>query len=203
MKRQKTVKPYCDRVSERERRDIVTALRNIVFLEDDETGEEYCEVNDILDALDVHTDVDWTLGRDEVERLIDIVSVPQTGPRKYKLNAEALHEWMTRTHTTQVELAKMVGVAACMPNQWLNGVKEPRMSSMLNLADATGMSVYDLMEVDERLPMNGDARSQRNFASSRRTAITSTSSSRPTPSGSIEARRWRVSIPTAFWRWPT
>ena len=38
---------------------------------------------------------------------------------------------------------------SCMPNQWLNGVKEPRMSSMLNLADATGMSVYDLMEVDE------------------------------------------------------
>lgn len=34
-------------------------------------------------------------------------------------------------------------------NIWLNGVKEPRMSSMLNLADATGMSVYDLMEVDE------------------------------------------------------
>ena len=85
MKRQKTVRPYCDRMSERERRDIVTALRNIVFLEDDETGEEYCEVNDILDALDVHTEVDWTLGRDEVERLIDMVSVPQTGPRKYKL----------------------------------------------------------------------------------------------------------------------
>lgn len=99
-------------MSERERRDIVTALRNIVFLEDDETGEEYCEVNDILDALDVHADVDWTLSRDEVERLIDIVSVPQTGPRKYKLNAEALREWMTRTHTTQAELAKMVGVAA-------------------------------------------------------------------------------------------
>lgn len=149
MKRQKTVRPYCDRMSERERRDIVTALRNIVFLEDDETGEEYCEVNDILDALDVHTDVDWTLGRDEVERLIDMVSVPQTGSRKYKLNAKALREWMTRTHTTQAELAKMVGVAACMPNQWLNGVKEPRMSSVLNLADATGISVYDLMEVDE------------------------------------------------------
>lgn len=42
MKRQKTVRPYCYRVSERERRDIVTALRNIVFLEDDETGDEYC-----------------------------------------------------------------------------------------------------------------------------------------------------------------
>lgn len=92
MKRQKTIKSYCDRVSERERRDIVTALRNIVFLEDDEAGEEYCEVNDILDALDVHTDVDWTLGRDEVERLIDIVNVPQTGPRKYKLNVKALSE---------------------------------------------------------------------------------------------------------------
>lgn len=97
----------------------------------------------------MHTDVDWTLGRDEVERLIDIVSVPQTGPRKYKLNTKTLREWMKRTHTTQAELAKMVGVAACMPNQWLNGVKEPRMSSMLNLADATGISVYDLMEVDE------------------------------------------------------
>ena len=103
--------PYCgasslvgrvhDRVSDRERRDIVTALRNIAFLEDDETGVEYCEVNDILDALDVHTDVDWTLNRDEVERLIDIVSVPQTGPKKYRLNAEALHEWMARTHTTR------------------------------------------------------------------------------------------------------
>lgn len=28
-------------ISDRERRDIVTALKNIVFLEDDETGEEY------------------------------------------------------------------------------------------------------------------------------------------------------------------
>lgn len=89
MKRQKIVRPYCDRMSERERRDIVTALRNIVFLEDDETGEEYCEVNDILDALDVHTEVDWTLGRDEVERLIDMVSVPQTGPR---ISDEERHE---------------------------------------------------------------------------------------------------------------
>ena len=138
-----------DRVSDRERRDIVTALQNIVFLEDDETGAERCEVNDILDALDVHADVDWTLGRDEVERLIDIVRVPQTGPKRYRLNLQALREWMARTHTTQVELAKMVGVSTCVPSQWLNGVKEPRMSTMLNLADATGMSVYDLMEVDE------------------------------------------------------
>ena len=37
-----TVGRVHDRVSDRERRDIVTALRNIVFLEDDETGEEYC-----------------------------------------------------------------------------------------------------------------------------------------------------------------
>lgn len=157
--RKPTREPYCgtvelagrvhDRVSDRERRDIVTALQNIVFLEDDEAGEEYCEVNDILDALDVHTDADWTLGRDEVERLIDIVSVPHTGPRKYRLNADALREWMARTHTTQAELAKMVGVTGCMPSQWLHGTKEPRMSTMLNLADATGLSVYDLMEVDE------------------------------------------------------
>lgn len=158
-----TREPYCgtrevdsslvgrvhDRVSDRERRDIVTALRNIVFLEDDETGEEYCEVNDILDALDVHSDVGWTLGRDEVERLIDIVRVPQTGPKKYKLNADALREWMARTHTTQKQLAKMVGVTACMPSQWLNGTSEPRTSTMLNLADAIGVSVYDLMEEDD------------------------------------------------------
>lgn len=158
-RRKPTVKPYCgtrelagrvhDRVSDRERRDIVTALRNIAFFEDDETGEERCEINDVIDALDVHTDVDWTLNRDEVERLIDIVRVPQTGPRKYRLNAEALREWMSRTHTTQAELAKMVGVTGCMPSQWLHGAKEPRMSTMLNLADATGMSVYDLMEVDD------------------------------------------------------
>lgn len=136
-------------MSDRERRDIVTALQNIVFLEDDETGEERCEVNDILDALDVHTDEDWTLGRDEVERLIDIVRVPQTGPKRYRLNLQALREWMARTHTTQVELAKMAGVSTCVPSQWFNGVKEPRMSTMLNLADVTGMSVYDLMEADE------------------------------------------------------
>lgn len=158
-RRKPTVEPYCgtrelagrvhDRVSDRERRDIVTALRNIAFFEDDETGEERCEINDVIDALDVHTDVDWTLNRDEVERLIDIVRVPQTGPRKYRLNAEALREWMSRTHTTQAELAKMVGVTGCMPSQWLHGAKEPRMSTMLNLADATGMSVYDLMEVDD------------------------------------------------------
>lgn len=158
-RRKPTVEPYCgtrelagrvhDRVSDRERRDIVTALRNIAFFEDDETGEERCEINDVIDALDVRTDVDWTLNRDEVERLIDIVSVPQTGPKKYRLNAEALREWMARTHTTQKELAKMVGVTACMPSQWLHGAKEPRMSTMLNLADATGMSVYDLMEVDD------------------------------------------------------
>ena len=43
-----------DRVSDRERRDIVTALRNITFFEDDETGEERCEINDVIDALDVH-----------------------------------------------------------------------------------------------------------------------------------------------------
>lgn len=158
-RRKPTGEPYCgtsslvgrvhDRVSDRERRDIVTALRNITFFEDDETGEERCEVNDVIDALDVRTDIDWTLNRDEVERLIDIVSVPQTGPKKYRLNAEALREWMARTHTTQKELAKMVGVTACMPSQWLHGAKEPRMSTMLNLADATGMSVYDLMEVDD------------------------------------------------------
>lgn len=162
-RRKPTGEPYCgtrevsssavvrvhDRVSDRERRDIVTALRNITFFEDDETGEERCEINDVIDALDVHTDVDWTLGRDEVERLIDIVRAPQTEPRKYRLNAEALREWMARTRTTQAELAKMVGVTACMPSQWLNGVKEPRMSTMLNLADATGMSVYDLMEEDD------------------------------------------------------
>lgn len=138
-----------DRVSDRERRDIVTALRNIAFLEDDETGEEYCDVSDILDALDVHSDVGWTLGRDEVERLIDIVSVPQTGPKKYKLNADALREWMARTHTTQKQLAKMVSVTACMPSQWLNGASEPRTSTVLNLADVTGMGIYDLMEVDD------------------------------------------------------
>lgn len=158
-RRKLTGEPYCgtreladrvhDRVSDYERRDIVTALQSIVFLEDDETGEERCEVNDILDALDVHPDVDWTLGRDEVERLIDIVRVPRTGPKRYRLNAEALREWMSRTHTTQAELAKMVGVTACMPSQWLHGAKEPRMSTMLNLADATGMNVYDLMEADE------------------------------------------------------
>ena len=154
-----TREPYCgtsslvgrvyDRVSDRERRDIVTALRNIVFLEDDETCEEYCDVSDVLDALDVHSDVGWTLGRDEVERLIDIVSVPQTGPKKYRLNADALREWMAGTHTTQKQLAKMVGVTACMPSQWLNGTIEPRTSTMLNLADVTGMSIYDLMEVDD------------------------------------------------------
>lgn len=60
-----------------------------------------------------------------------------------------LREWMARTHTTKAELAKMVGVTGCMPSQWLHGAKEPRMSTMLNLADATGMSVYDLMEVDD------------------------------------------------------
>jgi hypothetical protein len=48
-RRQTTREPYCgtsslvgrvhDRVSDRERRDIVTALRNIAFFEDDETGE--------------------------------------------------------------------------------------------------------------------------------------------------------------------
>lgn len=127
----------------------MTALRNITFFDDDETGEERCEINDVIDALDVHTDVDWTLSRDEVERLIDIVSVPHTGPRKYRLNAEALRGWMARTHTTQAELAKMVGVTGCMPSQWLHGAKEPRMSTMLNLADATGMNVYDLVEVDD------------------------------------------------------
>ena len=158
-RRKLTGEPYCgtrelagrvhDRVSDRERRDIVTALRNITFFEDDETGEERCEINDVIDALDVHSDVDWTLGRDEVWRLIDIVRAPQTGPRKYRLNAEVLREWMARTHTTQKELAKMVGVTGCMPSQWLNGVKEPRMSTMLNLADATGMNVYDLIEVDD------------------------------------------------------
>lgn len=127
----------------------MTALRNIAFFEDDETGEELCELDDILDAFHVHPDINWYVSRDEVERLIAIVSVPQTGPKKYRLNAEALREWMARTHTTQKELAKMVGVTACMPSQWLNGVKEPRMSTMLNLADTTGMSVYDLMEVDD------------------------------------------------------
>lgn len=127
----------------------MTALRNITFFEDDETGEERCEINDVIDALGVRTDVDWTLNRDEVERLIDIVRVPQTGPKKYRLNAEALREWMSRTHTTQAKLAKMVGVTGCMPSQWLNGAKEPRMSTMLNLADATGMNIYDLLEVDD------------------------------------------------------
>ena len=158
-RRKPTGEPYCgtsflvgrvhDRVSDRERRDIVTALRNITFFEDDETGEERCEINDVIDALDVCTDIDWTLNRDEIERLIDIVSVPQTGPKRYRLNAEALREWMARTHTTQKELAKMVGVTSCMPSHWLHGTKEPRMSTMLNLADATGMNVYDLMEVDD------------------------------------------------------
>lgn len=137
------------RVSDRERRDIVTALRNITFFEDDETGEERCGINDVIDALDVRTDIDWTLSRDEVERLIDIARVPHTGPKKYRLNVEALREWMARTHTTQAELAKMVGVTGCMPSQWLHGANEPRMSTMLNLADTTGMSVYDLMEVDD------------------------------------------------------
>lgn len=158
-RRKPTGEPYCgtdslvgrvhDRVSDRERRGIVTALRNIAFFEDDETGEKRCEINDVIDALDVRTDIDWTLSRDEVERLIDIVRVPQTGPKRYRLNAEALREWMARTHTAQKELAKMVGVTGCMPSQWLNGVKEPRMSTMLNLADVTGMSVCDLMEVDD------------------------------------------------------
>ena len=162
-RRKPTREPYCgtrevsgslvdqvhDRVSDRERRDIITALRNLAFFEDDETGEERCEINDVIDALDVHTDIDWTLSRDEVERLIDIVRVPQTGPKRYRLNAEALREWMARTHTTQKQLAKMVGVTACMPSQWLNGTSEPRTSTMLNLAEVTGMSIYDLMEVDD------------------------------------------------------
>ena len=58
-RRKLTREPYCgtrelagrvhDRVSDRERRDIVTALRNIPFFEDDETGEERCEINDLID----------------------------------------------------------------------------------------------------------------------------------------------------------
>lgn len=154
-----TREPYCgtreltdrvhDRVSDRERRDIITALQGIAYFEDDDTGEERCEISDVIDALDVHTDIDWTINRDEVERLIDMVNVPQTGPKRYRLNKDALREWMARTHTTQNRLAKMVGVTACMPSQWLNGASEPRTSTMLNLAEVTGMSIYDLMEVDD------------------------------------------------------
>ena len=144
-----TVDRVHDRVSDRERRDIIAALQGIAFFEDDETGEERCDVSDVLDALDVHPDVDWTINRDDVERLVDIARVHQAGPKKYRLNADALREWMARTHTTQKRLAKMVGVTACMPSQWLNGTSEPRTSTMLNLADVTGMSIYDLMEVDD------------------------------------------------------
>lgn len=145
-------------ISDRERRDIVTALKNIVFLEDDETGEEYCEVGDILDALDIHPELGEYLYRDDVERLVEIVSarwshgfVPMlkssVGSHRYRLNVKALKIWMVENDVTRKRLGEMLGVPSMTLSNWINNGVEPRVGSVLALSDVTGMDIYDLMEV--------------------------------------------------------
>lgn len=145
-------------ISDRERRDIVTALKNIVFLEDDETGEEYCEVGDILDALDIHPELGEYLYRDDVERLVEIVSarwshgfVPMlessVRSHRYRLNAKALKIWMVENDVTRKRLGEMLGVPSMTLSNWINNGVEPRVGSVLALSDVTGMDICDLMEV--------------------------------------------------------
>lgn len=145
-------------VSERERRDIIAALKSIIFLEDDETGEEYCEVGDILDALDIHPELGEYLYHDDVERLVDIVGarwshgfVPMLKSsgkaHRYKLNAKALKIWMIENDVTRKRLGEMIGTTSQMLGNWINKGTEPRIGSVLALADVTGMDIYDLMEV--------------------------------------------------------
>lgn len=145
-------------ISDRERRDIVTSLKNIVFLEDDETGEEYCEVGDILDALDVHPELGEYLYHDDVERLVDIVDakwshgfVPtlksSVRAHRYRLNAKALKIWMIENDVTCKRLGEMLGVSSMTLGNWINKGIEPRVGAVLALADVTGMDIYDLMEV--------------------------------------------------------
>lgn len=118
-------------ISDRERRDIVTSLKNIVFLEDDETGEEYCEVGDILDALDVHPELGEYLYHDDVERLVDIVDakwshgfVPtlksSVRAHRYRLNAKALKIWMIENDVTCKRLGEMLGVSSMTLGNWIN-----------------------------------------------------------------------------------
>lgn len=145
-------------ISDCERRDIVTALKNIVFLEDDETGEEYCEVGDILDALDVHPELGEYLYRYDVERLVDIVDakwshgfVPMlkssVRAHRYRLNAKALKIWMVENDVTCKRLGEMLGVPSMTLSNWINKGVEPRVGAVLALASVTGMDIYDLMEV--------------------------------------------------------
>lgn len=145
-------------ISDRERRDIVTALKNIVFLEDDETGEEYCEVGDILDALDIHPELGEYLYRDDVERLVEIVSarwshgfVPMlkssVRSHRYRLNVKALKIWMVENDVTRKRLGEMLGVPSMTLSNWINNGVEPRVGAVLALASVTGMDIYDLMEV--------------------------------------------------------
>lgn len=149
-------------ISDRERRDIVTALKNIVFLEDDETGEEYCEVGDILDALDIHPELGEYLYRDDVERLVEIVSarwshgfVPMlkssVRSHRYRLNVKALKIWMVENDVTRKRLSEMLGVPSMTLSNWINNGVEPRVGAVLALASVTGMDIYDLMEVADEL----------------------------------------------------
>lgn len=145
-------------ISDRERRDIVTALKNIVFLEDDETYEEYCEVGDILDALDIHPELGEYLYHDDVDRLVDIVGarwshglVPtlksSVRAHRYRLNGKALKIWMIENDVTCKRLGEMLGVSPMTLGNWINKGIEPRVGAVLALADVTGMDIYDLMEV--------------------------------------------------------
>lgn len=145
-------------ISERERQNIIAALRNIVFLEDDETGEEYCEVNDILNALNIHAELGEYLYHDDVNRLVDIVSakcshgfIPlltsSVKPHRYALNVNVLKTWMIENNVTSKRLCDMIGVTTSALNSWINKGTEPRVGSVLAIAYVTGIDIYDLMQV--------------------------------------------------------
>jgi transcriptional regulator with XRE-family HTH domain len=58
---------------------------------------------------------------------------------------EALKRYLDDSKTSQAELAKRVGVTQPTVWEWIHGKSKPSADRLVALADATGMSIDDLL----------------------------------------------------------
>ncbi len=59
---------------------------------------------------------------------------------------KALHDYLALTGMTQAELAKRAGMHAAQLNHFMSGRREPRLKNLRKLAEATGISIENLVK---------------------------------------------------------
>lgn len=138
----------------------VRNLRSIVFLEDDETGEEYCEVEDLLNALGVSPDLGEYLFHRDIDRMAELLTAnrkpapiwPEMLPfrriaqKRFRIDSKRVKTWLVENDIAQKDLAEAIGVEPTTVGNWINKPRDVRMSHVFALSEATGIDVYDLVE---------------------------------------------------------